>query len=87
MHNKWACQRGNRLNLSCPGTPTDNATLESFNGRLRQECLNKNGFMSLEDARCKHYNQSRPQFCTALDDLIRIHREKSAGCQNIAGYF
>lgn len=43
----------------------DNAKVESFNGRLRQECLNENGFMSLEDARCKieawrkHYNQSR----------------------------
>ncbi|VFS63350.1 Uncharacterised protein [Raoultella planticola] len=44
----------------------DNATVESFNGRLRQECLNENWFMSLEDARCKieawriHYNQRRP---------------------------
>jgi len=39
--------------FSRPGTPTDNATVESFNGRLRQECLNENWFMSLEDALCK----------------------------------
>jgi len=51
-----------RIDLSRPGTLTDNATVESFNGRLRQECLNENWFMSMEDARCKieawriHYN-------------------------------
>lgn len=43
----------------------DNATVESFNDRLRQECLNENWFKSLENARCKieawriHYNQRR----------------------------
>ena len=45
--------RGIRIDFSRPGTPTYNATVESFNGRLRQECLNENGFMSLEDARYK----------------------------------
>ncbi|MFP9429379.1 integrase core domain-containing protein [Enterobacter sp. LM3] len=36
--------------------------------------MNENGFMSLEDARCKieawciHYNQKRPPFCTEMDD-------------------
>jgi transposase InsO family protein len=46
--------------------PTDNAFIESFNGRLRQECLQQNWFISLDDA--KHivedwredYNQQRP---------------------------
>ena len=43
--------KGGPYRLSRPGSPTDNAIVESFNGRLRQECLNENWFMSLEDAR------------------------------------
>ena len=53
MLDKWMYDRGIHIDLSRPGTPTDNATVESFNGRLWQECLNVNWFMSLEDARCK----------------------------------
>lgn len=47
---KWAYERGVELDFSRPGKPTDNASVESFNGRLRQECLNATWFMSLEDA-------------------------------------
>ena len=36
---KWAYERGVELDFSRPGKPTDNAKIESFNGRLRQECL------------------------------------------------
>ena len=36
-----------------PGTPTNNPHIESFNGSFRDECLNMNWFMSLEDARDK----------------------------------
>ncbi|MBS0878166.1 transposase [Tatumella sp. JGM82] len=36
---------GIRIDFSRPGTPMDNATMESFNGRLRQECLNENWFL------------------------------------------
>lgn len=39
--------------VSTRGKPTDNAMVESFNGRLRQECLNEHWFMSLQDARTK----------------------------------
>ena len=66
MLDKWVYERQIKIDLSRPGNPTDNATVETFNGRLRQECLNENGFMSLDDARCKieawrvFYNQSRP---------------------------
>jgi len=35
------------------GKPTDHALVESFNGRLRDECLNTNWFLSLEDAKRK----------------------------------
>jgi putative transposase len=39
--------------FSKPSTPTDNAHIESFNGSLREECLNTNWFMSLEDTKEK----------------------------------
>jgi len=47
-------------------SPTDNAFIESFNGRLRQECLNQNWFLSVADARetienwRQDYNEYRP---------------------------
>ncbi|SQC91426.1 Integrase core domain [Cedecea neteri] len=81
MLDRWVYERGIRIDFSRPGKPTDNATVESFNGRLRQECLNENWFMSLEDARCKieawriHYNQRCPPFCAGLDDALRICRK------------
>jgi putative transposase len=63
---KWAYERGVELDFSRPGKPTDNAMVESFNGRLRQECLNEHWFMSLTDAQDKieawrkGYNEARP---------------------------
>ena len=68
---KWAYERGVELDFSRPGKPTDNARVESFNGRLRQECLNAHWFLSLDDAKAKigawriHYNETRPH--SALD--------------------
>src|SRR5262249_48198027 len=44
---------GVTLDFSRPGKPTDNGFIESFNGRLREECLNQYYFTSLEDAREK----------------------------------
>jgi putative transposase len=63
---QWAYLNGVELDFSRPGKPTDNAFIEAFNGRLRQECLNENWFLSLEDAREKvenwreEYNKRRP---------------------------
>ena len=48
---KWAYERGVELDFIRPDKPTDNSMLESFNGRLRQECLNEHWFMSMQDAR------------------------------------
>jgi putative transposase len=68
---RWAYERGIELDFSRPGKPTDNAGVESFNGRLRQECLNANWFLSLADAQAKigawreQYNETRPH--SALD--------------------
>lgn len=62
----WAYFNDVKLDFSCPGKPTDNAYIESFNGRLRQECLNEHWFISLEDAQQKldvwrdDYNGIRP---------------------------
>jgi putative transposase len=62
----WAyCNQG-KLDFSRPGKPTDNAFIESFNSRFRQECLNEHWFLSLEDAKDKikewweDYNKNRP---------------------------
>ena len=63
---QWAYFNGVELDFSRPGKPTDNAFIESFNGRFREECLNASWFLSLEDARGKveewrmYYNKERP---------------------------
>jgi putative transposase len=47
----WAYVNKVRIHFSRPGKPTDNAHVESFNGRLREECLNSHWFVSMEDAK------------------------------------
>jgi len=70
---KWAYEHGITLWFSRPGKPQDNALVESFNGSFRDECLNVNWFLSLEDARKKietwrlEYNNWRPH--SSLDNL------------------
>ena len=49
----WAYQRGVTPDFSRPGKPTNNAFIESLNGKFRAECLNAHWFMSLDDARVK----------------------------------
>ena len=61
----WAYQRGVTLDFSRPGKPTDNAFIESFNGRFRAECLNAHWFLSFADAEKmeawrKDHNEVRP---------------------------
>jgi putative transposase len=62
----WAYKRGVKLDFIRPGKPVENAFIESFNGKLRDECLNANIFFSLEEARDKleawrkDYNFVRP---------------------------
>jgi putative transposase len=63
---EWAWRRGVKLDFIRPGKPMENGHVESFNGRLRDECLNVMQFLSLDDARAKieawrvDYNQRRP---------------------------
>ena len=77
----WAYQRGVTLDFSRPGKPTDNAFIESFNGKFRAECLNAHWFMSLDDARRKceawrrDYNEERPH--SAIGNKVPIELAQS----------
>jgi len=63
---QWAYLNGVELDFIRPGKPSDNALIESFNGRFREECLNESWFLSLKDAQEKveewrrQYNSDRP---------------------------
>ena len=63
----WAHQQGVQLRLIQPGKPNQNAYVESFNGRLRDECLNEHWFTHLLQARTtietwrREYNEERPK--------------------------
>ena len=81
----WAYQRGVTLDFSRPGKPTDDAFIESFNGKFRAECLNEHWFMTLDDARRKceawrrDYNEERPH--SAIGNKVPIELvDRSAAC-------
>lgn len=63
---EWAYLRGVEVEFIDPGKPIQNAYIESFNGRFRDECLNDHAFMTIEHARSiierwrKEYNEERP---------------------------
>lgn len=69
----WAYQHGIKLHFIRPGHPVENAYIESFNGKFRDECLNENWFIGIGDAREKiasyrtDYNEVRPH--SSLDNL------------------
>ncbi|UVA65691.1 transposase [Leptospira borgpetersenii] len=54
------------MRFTIPEKPTENAFIESFNGKMRNECLNENWFKNIEKARClvevwrNFYNSERP---------------------------
>jgi len=69
----WAYEKGVRLDFIRPGKPNENAFIESFNGRLREECLNDNQFLTMVEAQTiieawrRDYNEERPH--SSLDGL------------------
>jgi putative transposase len=69
----WAYERGVRLSFIRPGKPVENAYIESFNGRFRDECLNEHWFLTMAHARRVieswriEYNTERPH--SSLGDL------------------
>jgi putative transposase len=63
---RWAYSQGVDLKLIAAGKPTQNAYIESFNGKFRDACLNDHYFNNLEHARAlvaawrRDYNEARP---------------------------
>ena len=90
----WAMTNAVQLCFIRPGRPVENGFIESFNGRLRDECLNVEWFASLEDAQQKlarfrqHYNHHRPH--SALADrtpagFAELHRLKKQNTDTLLG--
>lgn len=88
----WAYQRGLKLQFIEPGKPVQNAYVESFNGRLRDECLNEHWFTTLDEARGllevwrQDYNTVRPH--SSLGNLtpaefVRSMHQSPSTTQNL----
>ncbi len=81
----WAYHHKVEIAFSRPGKPTGNAFVESFNGTLRDECLNVHWFTSLADAREQierwrvEYNESRPH--RALGEVPPAEYVRQLGLQ------
>lgn len=83
---QWASAHGVRLDFIRPGRPVENCFIESFNGRLRDECLNLHHFSSLAEARHvieawrQEYNTARPHsglgYRTPAEMAAHYHREE-----------
>ncbi len=80
---EWAYRRGVKLNFIRPGKPIENAFAESFIGKLRDECLNENWFISLKNSRDIieswriDYNEGRPH--SSLGGLTPREYVENAG--------
>ena len=76
----WAFMHNVTLDFSRPGKPTDNAFVESFNGKFRGECLNTSWFLSLDEAQRKceawrrDYNEVRPHSAIGNQVPAALHR-------------
>jgi len=85
---EWAYQRGVKLDFTHPGKTHGKRAIESFNGRLRDECLNITQFMTIEDARDQierwriDYNVVRPQsslgHLTPREFSIRSQKQRTS---------
>jgi putative transposase len=81
---EWAYRKGVKLNFIRPGKPIENAFVESFNGRFRDECLNTNWFLSVKHARevieewRRDYNEVRPH-SSLKGHTPREYAEAAAG--------
>ena len=89
----WAFERGVKLDFTHPGKPMENGHIESFNGRLRDECLNVNQFLSLADAKQKieawrqDYNRHRPHgslgHLTPAEYVARYDKQTTSEATNL----
>lgn len=89
----WAHANGVKLHFIQPGKPTQNAYIESFNGKFRDECLNEHVFTSLHDAQTKieswrqDYNENRPhrslKQLTPNEFAARFNQQEQAEITNL----
>jgi putative transposase len=89
---QWAHERGIRLRFIAPGKPVQNAFIESFNGKFRDECLNQHWFRSLEEAKQVveewrvDYNLNRPHSSLGgLTPMEFLSRQPEEQCQLMRG--
>jgi putative transposase len=83
----WAQQSGVKLHFIQPGKPTQNAFVESYNGKFRDACLNEHWFVTIADARRHietwriHYNTVRPHSSLGnrTPEQFRLAGEKGCG--------
>ena len=80
----WAAQHGVQLHFIQPGKPVQNAFIESFNGKFRDECLNEHWFVTLQEAQVvieswrREYNEERTH--STIGDLTPmefIHNQQN----------
>jgi putative transposase len=83
---QWAYENGIRWHYIQPGRPMENGYVESFNGRLRDECLNENWFLDLAEA-CRiieawrqDYNQCRPHSALGYRTPEEFAKSAAGGC-------
>ena len=84
---QWATQHGVQIRLIQAGKPTQNAFIESFNGKFRDECLNEHWFKSLPHVRevintwRKDYNEARPHSSLGMtpSEFAARHRAAKQG--------
>jgi putative transposase len=88
----WAHEHDVKLQFIRSGKPVENAYIESFNGRLREECLNQHAFVSLDDARKRieawrtDYNAVRPRNALgqlAPDQFRQLHQNQTGETTNL----
>lgn len=88
---QWAYEHGIRWHYIQPGRPMENGYVESFNGRLRDECLNENWFCDLAEARQtievwrRDYNQCRPHSALGYRTPEEFAKSAAGGCGKDAG--
>lgn len=76
----WAHKRGIDIEYIEPGKPIQNAYIESFNGRFRDECLNEEIFLDLADAKKKiekwrrQYNEKRPHSSLGMKTPVEFEK-------------
>jgi len=81
---QWAYENGVRLETIHPGRPMENGYIESFNGKMREECLNENWFVDLADARERieawrvDYNTRRPHSALGYQTPVEFAAREAA---------